>query len=463
MRWNTSAVLYAICICFSSVTARAQAVSKKVEAAFRQFEKDPQLVNAISSLYIVDDKSGEIIFDKNSRTGLAPASTQKTITSISAYELLGKNFTYTTSFNTATDDNGNTILYIIPSGDPTLGSSRWKNTMPEKVMGNVLQHLPSKTYNAIVVDSSNWEPGNISDGWMWQDIGNYYGAGPEKLSWRENQFDILLKSGNKTGDPVSIVSTIPSTLYQYRLESFVTSAAPGSGDNAYIYFPVNTERGVIRGTIPVNENRFSISGAFPSGALQFVNELKDTLTKLNLFLPENRSLTSFSGVYKNFTPFYTETSPPLDSMIFWLNRKSVNLYAEALIRAIGFNKKSSGTTDNGLEVVKEFWKEKGIAETELNMFDGSGLSPLNRTTTHAQVEILKYARKQPWFSSFYESLPLYNNMKMKSGTIINVKGFAGYHTSSTGKTYIFSFLVNNYNGSATTLVRKMYKVLEMLK
>lgn len=330
-------------------------------------------------------------------------------------------------------------------------------------MESIVKSLPSKTYSTIIVDSSSWETGDIPDGWMWQDIGNYYGAAPEKLSWRENQFDVLLQSGNKTGDPVNIVGTIPSVLYQYGLTSFVTAARSGSGDNAYIYFPANGKQGIIKGTIPVNENRFSISGAFPSGALQFVNELKDTLTKLHLLALPNQPVTSFFGAYKGFTPFYTETSPPLDSIIFWLNRKSVNLYAEALIKAIGFTKKGSGTTDNGLEIVKDFWKEKGIAETELNMFDGSGLSPLNRTTTHAQVQILKYARQQPWFSSFYESLPLYNGMKMKSGTITNVKGFTGYHTGSTGKTYIFSFLVNNYNGSATALVRKMYKVLDALK
>ena len=54
-------------------------------------------------------------------------------------------------------------------------------------------------------------------------------------------------------------------------------------------------------------------------------------------------------------------------------------------------------------------------------------------------------------------------MHIKSGTIRGVKGFAGYHTAKNGKTYIFSFLVNNYNGSTNNLVRKMYRVLDLLK
>jgi D-alanyl-D-alanine carboxypeptidase/D-alanyl-D-alanine-endopeptidase (penicillin-binding protein 4) len=60
-------------------------------------------------------------------------------------------------------------------------------------------------------------------------------------------------------------------------------------------------------------------------------------------------------------------------------------------------------------------------------------------------------------------LPEYNGMTMKSGTIKDVKGFCGYHKSKDGTEYIFSFLVNNYNGSTGQLVNKIYKVLDALK
>ena len=52
---------------------------------------------------------------------------------------------------------------------------------------------------------------------------------------------------------------------------------------------------------------------------------------------------------------------------------------------------------------------------------------------------------------------------MKSGTISDVKAFCGYHKAKNGSEYIFSFLVNNYNGKASALVDKMYKVLDVLK
>jgi D-alanyl-D-alanine carboxypeptidase/D-alanyl-D-alanine-endopeptidase (penicillin-binding protein 4) len=160
---------------------------------------------------------------------------------------------------------------------------------------------------------------------------------------------------------------------------------------------------------------------------------------------------------------HSEVSPSLDSIIYWFLKKSINLYGEALIKTLAYEKKRIGSTDSGVVVVQNFWKERGLPEDELNIVDGSGLSPLNRVTTHSQVEILKYAKTKDWFPDFYNALPEYNGMSMKSGTIHDVKGFCGYHKAKNGKEYIFSFLVNNYNGSASFLINKMYKVLDILK
>src|SRR6187455_3178357 len=75
-----------------------QTINQKLQKAFAAFEKDSQLKHAISSLYIIDAGSGQIVFDKNSQIGLAPASTQKIITSVAAFELLGKDYRYKTEF-----------------------------------------------------------------------------------------------------------------------------------------------------------------------------------------------------------------------------------------------------------------------------------------------------------------------------------------------------------------------------
>ena len=445
----------------------AQTVTQKLQKAFAAFEKDSQLKHAISSLYVIDATTGAVVFDKNSQIGLAPASTQKIITSVTAFELLGKDYRYKTDIGSCIDPEKSVCFWISPSGDPTFGSWRWASTNENNVLDSILQSIRKfrdwKSFKGIIVNANGWNSEQIPDGWIWQDIGNYYGAGAGILNWRENQYDLIMRSGEKIGDDVSVIGTVPN-LYSHKFYSSVTSAEKGSGDNSYIYLPTNFANATVRGTIPVNEDQFKISGAIVDPLNQFVKTLEDSLRiKFGWVPAKSLVITDTSWFLRKPQIFYTHYSPTLDSIIYWFNKKSVNLYGEALIKTFAYEKNGFGATDSGVAIVKKFWKEKGMDENEINIVDGSGLSPLNRVTTHAQVEILKYAKSKDWFLYFFNSLPEYNGMKIKSGTIRGVKGFCGYHKAKNGKEYIFSFLVNNYNGSASALVNKMYKVLDNLK
>jgi serine-type D-Ala-D-Ala carboxypeptidase/endopeptidase (penicillin-binding protein 4) len=448
----------------------AQTVSQKIQKAFATFERDSQLKHAISSLYVIDASTGQVVFDKNSQIGLAPASTQKIITSVTAFELLGKDFIYKTELGYTGVINNDTLegdIFLKGSGDPTLGSWRFESTRDSAILYRWSDAIKKKGIRriggAIVYNYKDYSLQAIPDGWIWQDIGNYYGATPFIINWRENQYDILLKSGNEIGSTVEI----PNNNLHFQNE--LKAAAKGTGDNAYVYLPSTDYFPVIAGTIPIGEPAFKISASNP-GAVQ------DLLLGFGLILSKQGIRNKKPETDLFATPYYLANnsdkkstvldiyySPTLDSIIYWFNKKSINLYGEALIKTFAYEKYGFGSTDSGVAIVQKFWKEKGMDEDELGIVDGSGLSPLNRVTTHVQVEILKYAKTKDWFPYFYTSLPEYNGMKIKSGTIRGVKGFCGYHKAKNGKEYIFSFLVNNYNGSASALVNKMYKVLDILK
>ncbi len=460
-------------ICFAVVclwlvnNSFAQTITQKLQKAFQQFESDSQLKYAISSLYVIDAKTGQVAFDKNSRIGLAPASTQKIITSATAFELLGKEYRYKTALGYIGKIEGNSLkgnLYVIGTGDPTLGSWRWKQTSDSLILNTwsdeVRKLQVNKIDGVVLTNTSSFIHQSIPDGWIWQDIGNYYGAGAYSLNWKENQFDLTLKSGNSIGSSVEVYKDGQETDYVNELKA----AAKGTGDNAYVYYDNS-----ISGTIPFDEKNFVISAANTDPVSGLLLDFHFTLqaNKISVevrhdgYVRENMngSKTEIRNLYK----IYTHYSPSLDSIIYWFNKKSINLYGEALVKTFAYEKQGFGSTDSGVAILRNFWKEKGLDKNELNMVDGSGLSPLNRVTTHAQVEILKYAKGKDWYPYFFNSLPDYNGMKMKSGTIRGVKGFCGYHKSKDGKEYIFSFLVNNYNGPASALVNKMYKVLDVLK
>lgn len=450
-----------LCSCFI-ITVNAQ-TSQKIKTAMGSFNGDDQLKYATSSLYVINSATGETVFDQNGKVGMAPASTEKIITAAAALDILGADYTYDTKFGIVTTGKGKS-LYIESSGDPALGSWRWENTKELVFLERLKAELAKKgikELESIIINASKWDYETIPDGWIWQDIGNYYGAGSQPLNWRENQFDLILKSGNNIGDAVSVVKTNPY-LYDYKIVSKATASSKQSGDNSYLYHPsIGGKDGILTGTIPAAQNNYVVAGSMHDPANQFaktvINHLKGTV---------NFSSNEWEVVRKPLTNvdwFFTNSSPKMSSLVYWFLRKSINLYGEALVKALALEKKNKATTDGGLDVIKDHWKTRGVDPEELHLYDGSGLSPQNRVTARSEVAVLKYAKSRPWFDAYYEAFPLYNDMKMKSGTINRVKGFTGYQKSKDGNEYIFSFIVNNYSGSQYSLIRKMYKVLDDLK
>ncbi|HRN47895.1 MAG TPA: D-alanyl-D-alanine carboxypeptidase, partial [Niabella sp.] len=258
-------------------------VAEKISAAMNVFNNDDQLKFAISSLYIVDAGTGKVIYDQNGNIGMAPASTEKVITAATAFELLGKDFSYETKFGIVATPEGKS-LYIEPSGDPSLGSWRWNNTKESVFLTNLKTALYNKgitNLKSVIINSERWDAETIPDGWIWQDVGNYYGAGALPINWRENQYDLILKSGNNIGDSVTVVKTNP-TLYDYEIISKATAAGRGTGDNSFAYLPsMGNIDGVLLGTIPADQSGFVVSGAMNNPMNQFVktivNFLKDSI------------------------------------------------------------------------------------------------------------------------------------------------------------------------------------------
>lgn len=451
----------------------SQTISQRLQTAFEKLKTDSSLKHASLSLYVVNSKTNEIVFDYNSQLGLAPASCQKIITSITAFEILGKDYHYKTEVGYNGEIKKGILtgnLIINGFGDPTLGSWRYKSTKDTSILNNWMNAIVSagiKRINGnVVLNTSSFSLQPIPGGWTWEDIGNYYGAGSWGLNWYENQYDLTLKPGNKEGDSATIISTKPEQTIAPLINNIKTDII-GSSDYATIYMSPYSKIGVVEGSLPANNNTVIISGANPNPLHLIGKIIEDGLNshhiKFKKITNSIEDLTENNPIQKTDSVFYTNYSPSLDSINYWFMKKSINLYGEAFVKTIAFNKSKIGSTEEGVKIIKEFWKEIGIDKSELRISDGSGLSPQNRLTTNALVKALQYAREKSWFSSFYNALPLYNGMKLKSGTISGTKGFAGYHTSKSGTDYTVAIIVNNFDGSSSEIVKKIFLVLDELK
>ena len=447
----------------------AQIIKTVFNNAYKKFAAESVFKHATIGLLVVDNSTGQTITNVNTETGLAPASCQKVITASTALEMLGHNYTYPTTLGyTGKIVNGvlNGDIIIKGSGDPTLGSWRYPETTEENIISafknEILREGINEINGHIYSDESAWTGEVTPGGWIWEDIGNYYGAGARALNWRENQYDLFLKSGKNVGDTITLVNTKPSFVAGLNLNLLATAGGKGTGDNSYIFIPQGNTYNDVRGTIPVNENNFVISGSMPQPAEQLAITLEADLKKLpveTLAKEYKEASASIDSVHI----FYTHYSPNLDSIVYWFLKKSINLYGEALIKTLGYRITNIGATDSGVNVIKNFWNKKGIEPSAMNIIDGSGLSPANRITAATLVSVMQYAKKQNWSPSFYNALPEINGIKMKSGSIGGVVSYTGYIKSKKGTDYTFAFIVNNFDGNANDVRKKMWALLDLLK
>jgi D-alanyl-D-alanine carboxypeptidase/D-alanyl-D-alanine-endopeptidase (penicillin-binding protein 4) len=466
-------LIWLISFLFVAGNVNAQSLQQKLQSAIARLQADGQCRYASISLTVLDAKTGEQVFAINPNMGLAPASTLKVITSVTAFNLLGKDFQYQTQVGysgTISFDGTLTGDVIIKgSGDPTLGSWRYEKAKEGHVLNQIVEALQKagikKINGRIIGDDSLFGTQSIPDGWIWQDVGNYYGAGTSGLCWRENQYNIKLKTG-PVGSPVGVLREVPDMPY-LTFQSELLNGASGTGDNSYAYLPAGGKLVYLRGTYAVDQSKKSISVALPDAAFDAAFRLSDTLNRIGITVSngfESGNTLTVKGlqipqINGNLT---TLVSPLLSQIIYWQNQKSINLYAEQLLKTIALKMGKEPTTVNGVQVVQDFWKNRGLDPNSLNIADGSGLSPGDRVTTLTMATILQSAKKETWFPAFYESLPTHNDMKMKSGTINSTLNYAGYQTRS-GRELCFAIMVNDYSGTTTSIRDKIFRVLDELK
>jgi len=440
----------------------AQNIAQKLDVATKELMDSSGAIASSLSFY-VSDENGNFIYEYQGNKGLSTASTQKIFTAAATLETLGKDYTYktTSSFSGSISGgilNGN--LFISSNGDPTLGSWRYDSYKPENFKQKLIEAVKksgiTKISGDLIIDDSYFDHQTIPGGWPWDDLGNYYGAGVWGINWRENQFDININGTEFQS-------------FSYPLEGVKwlnDLKAGGNSDQSLIFTAPHSDVALINGTLP--SKTVTVSGSTPNPPLQLGVEIKQWLRESGIVFSGKvvtNSQLEIEGKPAIEAPkenvILTYESPTLDKIIYWFLRKSINLYGETFIKTLGKEKKGNPSFKSGVAFLKEFWKSKGINPNMINFADGSGLSPQNYASAKAQVQALLYSKKQPWFESYYDGFPTQENgIKMKSGTMRDTKSFAGYHTSKDGKKYVFSIIINNYQGSGSSELQKILNVLK---
>ena len=395
--------------------------------------------HASVSRYAVNTKTDKVVMEEASDKSLMPGSCIKTITTAAALQILGPEMRFETDleYDGILDQTGTLHgnLYIRGGGDPCLGSDRIAGVLPWdqqiEVWVDAVQKLGVKKIKGqIIGDATRWEKALAPPSWMWEDLGNYYGAGACALSFHENLYTLTFKPG-KEGDKTEILRQDP-VVFGLTIENEVTTGSVGSGDNACIYGSEYTTRQFVRGTIPAGVEEFSIKGAIPDPARLCTDLLSRALEAKGIVIDHQK----IEGAKR--TVFHTTVSPTLKEIVYWTNQKSINLYAEHLLKKMGEVVFKEGSTKAGIKAVTQFLKSKNIDLEGFQMADGSGPSRKNLVTAKQFVSILSQIKKTDVFPIFLQSLPqVEEHVKAKSGSMSLVRGSVGYADD-----VIFAILVN---------------------
>lgn len=407
----------------------------------------------------------------------------KVVTTISALNLLGANYKYKTFIQydgTISSDsvlNGN--LYIKGTGDPSLGSDRIDSTMRfdslvEVWALKIKKAGINKITGNIIADADAFEDYAVPGSWNWDDIGQYYGAGPYGLNVYENKYTLYYSSTKTSAKVDSIFPAIEG------LHVMNDVNVGGSSDEAFIYgAPDNYSRYVV-GTIPANRKQYTVDGSMPDPPLFLATELRNALEEIGVDV-SLQPTTAYAMRRANLKinteriNLFEYNSPPLSEIIFHTNQKSINLYAEALLKTIGKEQLKDGSAKAGSRAVEAYLLGLGFNLSGFNQEDGSGLSRLDFITPKQMCNLLRIESNSSDFGIFKESLPVAGRsgtlktiadntvaegkVFAKSGSMYKVRSYSGYVTTKSGELLTFCVIVNNYTCSSVEIREKLEKLM----
>jgi D-alanyl-D-alanine carboxypeptidase/D-alanyl-D-alanine-endopeptidase (penicillin-binding protein 4) len=445
------------------------------ESSSETYRSDSSLMHASVSLCVADAETEVVFIDYNSEISLIPASVMKVITSAAALELLGPDYTfktkvgYTGSLNKRSGKLTGNII-ILGGGDPALGSqyfSEHYQNFTDNWVSEIKKLGIKRIKGRVITDDSYYDYLPVPDKWLWEDEGNYYGAGAYGLSVFDNSYEIHFKTFSDSSSP-EITRIIPIECTQ-ELTNFLI--ASGTTDEGNIFSAPYSTSGWMHGSIPVNQLDFVLKASVTDPPLLLARMINDKLKVNKVKISGTPTTRRVEKKYKEVKiEQITETvSPPLTDIIEVLNHESVNLFAEHLIKELGRKFKNTGSTAAGSAVITDFLRNCGIDTNGMFIEDGSGLSPLNSINTRELVHLLVYMKnKGKYFAQYLSSFPdagkegtlknyfkdpvFDSRLKAKSGSMTRVRSYAGYFTTLSGKKMVFSIIINNYSGPSKKII-----------
>ena len=416
--------------------------------------------NARWGVIAISLNDGRAVCGIDAQKSFNPASIQKLLTSIVALDKLGAGFRSKTSVfldGELADETlkGNLILY--GRGAPELDSEGLA-----KLISQLKQKGIKNITGDIIGDQSHFNGDTLGDGWTWNEAQWYYGARASALTINENKVTVTLQNGKPKAD---------SNLVDLSGEVKPIEDIEAIG--------LKRELGTNKIYVWGNGKNLKARVAVSKPALLAAKIFEEQLEKNGIAVAGDAKTRDWKSTEKVDFEKAKEVASiegkTLGEIVQKMNKDSVNLYAELILRMLGKKFGDDAPDDNpkmqklrgddsaGASVIKKWLTDKDIATNEIAIHDGSGLSRLDLVTPEVFARALIYASTADFSETFKTSLPISGRsgtlkgrlgnvsgkVVAKTGTITYANSLAGFAKSQT-ETFAFAVICNNETRKANS-------------
>ena len=417
---------------FVNLFLSAQVTTDNLKAKLDSLTSSTFFDTATVSIDVFDLTSNRILYQKNNKLLLHPASNMKILTTATALFFLGDDFVFETSLyhdGIVIDSTLFGNLYFVGGCDPDFSSvdlqiliSSIKDLGINRIQGNIYGDVS-------MLDSLFW-----GNGWMWDDDPSTDFPYLTPLTINDNAVKVHVFPTDIDGKPK--VTFEPNSVF-FKVENKATTVSSQRTSIEITRDFVHRKNDIIiKGSINQNDSFYSdeINVVYPEK--YFLTLAKEEIEKLGI---------SFSG-----------------------NIEISNLSVEAA-HLFTFKR----TAENGVRMIDSLITIVGLNPRNYRIVDGSGVSHYNLVSTELLNAVLKYfyLYKPELYKTLSQSFPLAgvdgtlkrrmkntlaeNNLRAKTGTISGVSTLSGYVTTKSKHQLSFSMMIQNH-------VRKTYRAVYFL-
>lgn len=429
-------------------------------------------------------QTGKMIYERNSERMFMPASNEKIPTAAVALTTLGSDFNFETVVGYSgiiQDSVLNGDLIIIGDGDPTISDRIYETpTTIFEQWADSLVSLGIKSINGnIIGDDNKFDDEHIGYGWPLDGLDYWYSAEIGALQLNENYVDLQIVPPLTMTDTLIIIPDLVSNYY--KLINEIEIVDTGS-NNLSITREYGNNEILLQGNIVRGSDSFERSPTITNPTKFYVTVLKEVLENKDISVLGSPldcdELINYSDSIKITDSLIVHNSLPLSDILTVLMKKSQNLYAETMVKVLGYNNSGLGSFEEGKKVIENVLQDFGVEPETYAYRDGSGLSRYNFISPKQIVSILKGVKESSDWNIWYDLFPIAGidgtlkwrmkrtkaegNVRAKTGTISNVRGLSGYVKTAEGEDIVFSFLINGHLKTSRDTELITDKILELI-